>query len=286
MEAVRRLGGTGDERPRRFYGGKIHREHGATGREDSRGGCTAGLFHVQPDQQRRHDGEARREHKAEPICRVVEEILVREERAVCRPVPRGHRHVGNSKPRESLATLLESSERISKDDAVAGVEHLRAFVAAQNKGPRPVSMQGDPVLPGEPGQFIMAAALLKEIGAAGFVSSVSIDLKGEWRQKKEANGKRERLAIFRSKHHPDVVKGLLRCNKLAKDRESHLSEVCSATDRMLAEHCERLSQPLEIQICIEPDGTFKSAQMIERLTQGSGLDGKAVSVSGADIPSP
>ena len=95
----------------------------------------------------------------------------------------------------------------------------------------------------------------------------------KWRQKKESNGKPERLAIFRSKHHPDVIKGLLRCNKLAKNRESQLSEVCSVTDRMLTEHAELLSQPLEIQICIEPDGTFKSSQMILSPLSGAGRTG-------------
>jgi hypothetical protein len=62
---------------------------------------------------------------------------------------------------------------------VVGVEHLRAFLAAQEKVPtRPVSMQGDPVHPGPPGQLMMAAALLKELGADGFVSSATIDAAG------------------------------------------------------------------------------------------------------------
>ena len=81
---------------------------------------------------------------------------------------------GTNKPHEILAALLESSERIARDDSVAGVEHLKAFIAAQARGPRPVSMQGDPVHPGPPGQLIMAAALLKELGAEGFVSSATV----------------------------------------------------------------------------------------------------------------
>jgi lysophospholipase L1-like esterase len=86
---------------------------------------------------------------------------------------------GKNKPRENLAALLDSSEKIAKDDAVAGVEHLHAFLAEQAKGPRPVSMQGDPVHPGPPGQLIMAAALLKELGADGFVSSATLDVSGK-----------------------------------------------------------------------------------------------------------
>jgi len=40
-------------------------------------------------------------------------------------------------------------------------------------------MQGDAVHPGPPGQLMMAAALLKELGADGFVSSVAIDAAGK-----------------------------------------------------------------------------------------------------------
>jgi hypothetical protein len=39
-------------------------------------------------------------------------------------------------------------------------------------------MQGDPVHPGPPGQLMMAAALLKELNADGFVSSATIDAGG------------------------------------------------------------------------------------------------------------
>ena len=67
---------------------------------------------------------------------------------------------GNNKPHESLAAQLEVSEKMAKDDNLAGVEHLRAFLAVQAKGPRPVSMLGDAVHPGPPGQLVMAAALL------------------------------------------------------------------------------------------------------------------------------
>src|SRR5262249_54722746 len=39
-----------------------------------------------------------------------------------------------------------------------------------------VAMGGDPVHPGAPGQLMMAAALLKELGAEGFVSSVGVNV--------------------------------------------------------------------------------------------------------------
>lgn len=65
---------------------------------------------------------------------------------------------------------------LATDDNLAGVEHLRAFLAAQEKNPvKGVSLLGDPVHPGAPGQLMMAAALLKGLGAEGFVSSVTID---------------------------------------------------------------------------------------------------------------
>ncbi|MST94864.1 MAG: hypothetical protein EXS33_06295 [Pedosphaera sp.] len=86
---------------------------------------------------------------------------------------------GKNKPRENLVGLLDSSTKFAKDDELAGVEHLRAFLAAQAKGPRPVSMQGDPVHPGPPGQLTMAAALLKELGAEGFVSSATVAMNGK-----------------------------------------------------------------------------------------------------------
>ena len=114
----------------------------------------------------------------------------------------------------------------------------------------------------------------------------------EWRQKSEIKGKHERLAIFHSKHHPYVVKSLLHCNKLSKDRELHLLEVCSATDRMLAQHAQRLSQPLQIQICIKADGTFESAQLIDHQGgepysfQTSDVAGSAASATRTDIATP
>lgn len=40
-------------------------------------------------------------------------------------------------------------------------------------------MQGDPVHPGPPGQLTMAAALLKELGAEGFVSSATVAMNGK-----------------------------------------------------------------------------------------------------------
>jgi len=87
---------------------------------------------------------------------------------------------GHNKPRENLANAVNLLKQASADDTVAGVEHLRSFLAAQEKSDqKPVSMQGDAVHPGPPGQLMMAAALLKDLGADGFVSTVSIDADGK-----------------------------------------------------------------------------------------------------------
>ncbi len=87
---------------------------------------------------------------------------------------------GVNKPREILANSLPNLQSISQDDKLAGVEHLRAFLMEQSQlRMKPVSMQGDPVHPGAPGQLMMAAALLKELGAKPFVSSVEIDASGK-----------------------------------------------------------------------------------------------------------
>ena len=92
---------------------------------------------------------------------------------------------GKNKPNEATANLLGTIKAAAQNDQLAGVEHLRAFLAVHEKSPvRYVSMQGDAVHPGPPGQLMMAAALLKELGADGFVSSVAIDVAS-----KQAQGK-------------------------------------------------------------------------------------------------
>jgi lysophospholipase L1-like esterase len=79
---------------------------------------------------------------------------------------------GRNKTLETIGSL----KRLADNDKLAGVEHLRAFLAVQAKNPtKAVSMQGDPVHPGAPGQLMMAAALLKQLGADSFVSSAAID---------------------------------------------------------------------------------------------------------------
>jgi lysophospholipase L1-like esterase len=86
---------------------------------------------------------------------------------------------GKNKPRENLANSLAAIRALANDDALAGADHLKAFLAEQAKKPAlAVSMQGDPVHPGAPGQLMMAAALLKRLGAKGFVSEVIIDTNG------------------------------------------------------------------------------------------------------------
>jgi lysophospholipase L1-like esterase len=86
----------------------------------------------------------------------------------------------------ALLNLLNNARSAATDDGLAGVEHLRAFLQVQEKsGKKPVSLLGDAVHPGQPGQLTMAAALLKDLGADGFVSSVTIDAAGK---KGEAKG--------------------------------------------------------------------------------------------------
>ena len=87
---------------------------------------------------------------------------------------------GQNKPREALANSVVVFKQLAQDNSLAGVEHLRMFLAAQDRDPnKPVSMQGDAVHPGPPGQLMMAAALLRELGAEGFVSSQTIDAAGK-----------------------------------------------------------------------------------------------------------
>jgi lysophospholipase L1-like esterase len=87
---------------------------------------------------------------------------------------------GANKPKENLANSLPVLKQLAQDDSLAGVEQLRGFLAAQEKAPsKPVSMQGDAVHPGPPGQLMMAAALLKGLGADAAVSSVVIDSTGK-----------------------------------------------------------------------------------------------------------
>jgi lysophospholipase L1-like esterase len=83
---------------------------------------------------------------------------------------------GKNKVYESIAAL----KPLAADESLAGVEHLRAFLAAQAKVPvTAVSLLGDPVHPGPPGQLMMAAALLKALGAEGFVSTATVDAAGK-----------------------------------------------------------------------------------------------------------
>jgi len=93
---------------------------------------------------------------------------------------------GMNKPRETLANSLATLRQLALDDSMAGVDHLRMFLAVQDKSDdKPVSMQGDAVHPGPPGQLMMAAALLRELGADGFVSSATVDAAGNLVEAKE-----------------------------------------------------------------------------------------------------
>jgi hypothetical protein len=130
-------------------------------------------------------------------------------------------------------------------------------------------------------QISVAAAVTDMSSKLETFSSDRHEFLRQWRQKKETNGKSERLPIFRSKQpypgalwpvqgrdHRQVVKSLLRCNKLAKDRESQLLELFNITDRMLAERAQRLSHSIEIRISLDPNGAITSAQLIEPSSNG------------------
>lgn len=57
--------------------------------------------------------------------------------------------------------------------------HALVEVWAKNKqDPKGVNLTGDPVHPGAPGQLMMAASLLKQLGAEGFVSEAALDAAG------------------------------------------------------------------------------------------------------------
>jgi len=87
---------------------------------------------------------------------------------------------GKNKPKENLANSMNNLKALAADDTLLGVEHLKAFLVAQEKNTaKPISMLGDPVHPGAPGQLMMAAALLKALGADGFVSSATVDASGK-----------------------------------------------------------------------------------------------------------
>jgi len=87
---------------------------------------------------------------------------------------------GNNKPSELLANAFPILKQLAQNDQLAGVEQLRAFLSLQEKGAtRPVSMLGDPVHPGPTGQLMMAAAILKELGAVPFVSSATVSSEGK-----------------------------------------------------------------------------------------------------------
>jgi lysophospholipase L1-like esterase len=86
---------------------------------------------------------------------------------------------GKNKPREMLADALPALKALARQEGLNGVEHLRAFLAAQENSREPlVSLRGDPTHIGPPGQLMMAAALLRELGAAGFVSHATLDAAG------------------------------------------------------------------------------------------------------------
>jgi lysophospholipase L1-like esterase len=82
-----------------------------------------------------------------------------------------------NKPLEAVAdTLGVARSLLASQPDVLGADGLRAFVDAWAKsGKQPVSLQGNPVHPGPPGQLTMAAALLSKLNAPGLVSKATVD---------------------------------------------------------------------------------------------------------------
>lgn len=87
---------------------------------------------------------------------------------------------GKNKPRETSLALKGSIESALNLKNLPGTEHLKAYLAEIAKDTQPlISMQGDAVHPGPPGQLMMAASILKNLNATGFVSSAIIDATGK-----------------------------------------------------------------------------------------------------------
>jgi lysophospholipase L1-like esterase len=87
---------------------------------------------------------------------------------------------GKNKPREMILTLKGTITAALAVKNLAGSEHLKAYLAEIEKDTQPIiSMQGDPVHPGPPGQLMMAASILKNLNADPFVSSATLDATGK-----------------------------------------------------------------------------------------------------------
>jgi lysophospholipase L1-like esterase len=85
-----------------------------------------------------------------------------------------------NKPDEMRFNALRDVKTALTLPGLAGKEHLQAFLEVQAKLPnQPLTMQGDPVHPGPNGQLMMAAELLKGLGAEAFVSSAALDASGK-----------------------------------------------------------------------------------------------------------
>lgn len=84
---------------------------------------------------------------------------------------------GKNKPNETLLTGLSQIKALAAHEQIEGVDLLRSFLDKHEKTKgQLISMGGDAVHPGAPGQLMMAAALLKELGADPFVSSAAISV--------------------------------------------------------------------------------------------------------------
>jgi lysophospholipase L1-like esterase len=86
---------------------------------------------------------------------------------------------GKNKPKENQLAAILAVEKAAADPTLPGVEHLKAFLEASKEGrAKLVTMQGDPVHPGPTGQLMMAAALLKDLGADPHVSAAVLNSEG------------------------------------------------------------------------------------------------------------
>ncbi len=82
-----------------------------------------------------------------------------------------------NKPMENIANSLNTLRSlIAAQPNMLGAEHVRALLDVWSKADKqPVTMMGDGVHPGPPGQLAMAAALLTGLNAPGLVSTATIN---------------------------------------------------------------------------------------------------------------
>src|SRR5262249_3771873 len=83
---------------------------------------------------------------------------------------------GNNNPYENLVKGIDARQHVARQATPAG-DSLGILPVLEESRPGPVSLQGDSIHPGPCGQLTIAAALLKALGADGFVSSLTLAVK-------------------------------------------------------------------------------------------------------------